>query len=72
MALEKGTEEWMFWSDFFQYCKKNWTVKDCDDYWKSLIQESELLYQKYKTNLAKEFILAFLKVKSNEYKLINQ
>ena len=35
MALEKGTEEWMFWSDFFQFCKKYWETSGSEDYKKA-------------------------------------
>lgn len=72
MALEKGTEEWEFWSDFFQFCKRNWEVKNDEQYWQSLIDQSELLYKKYNSLIAKYFIAAFLKVKSKEYQEMNE
>lgn len=72
MALEKGTEEWMFWGDFFQFCKKYWIVQNDDEYWIELTKESNFLYKKYKTNYAKKFIISFLILKSEEYKKLNE
>ena len=60
MALEKGTEEWMFWSDLFQLCKKYWDVKADDEYWDELINESHKLYAKYKTAFALRMIFSFI------------
>ena len=68
MALEKGTEEWMFWSDFFQLCRKYWTVKDDGAYWKMLAKESHELYSKYKADYAETFIMAFIKMQEQRAK----
>lgn len=67
MALEKGTEEWMFWSEFFQFAKKYWDVKNDDEYWQLLIRDADRLYKKYKSYLSKKFILAFLDIQSRKY-----
>ena len=67
MALEKGTEEWMFWSEFFQFCKKYWDVREDDEYWSMIIQDADKLYRKYNSYLSKKFIIAFLDVQSKKY-----
>ena len=67
MALEKGTEEWMFWSDFFQFCKKYWDVREGDEYWSMITQDADKLYRKYNSYLSKKLILAFLDVQSKKY-----
>lgn len=72
MALEKGTEEWMFWSDFFQFCKKYWNVESRNEYWESLIRESEELNSKYNTLFSRKFIIAFLSMQSEIYKNMNR
>ena len=48
MAIEKGTEEWMMFGDFFGLCKKYWDVSESDDYWQGLIYESNEFVEKYK------------------------
>ena len=68
MALEKGTEEWMFMSEFFQSCKKFWDVKTDDKYWDELIDESHKLYAKYKTEFAKNLLLGFIDAQEDEFK----
>lgn len=60
MALEKGTEEWMFWSDLFQLCKKYWDVKADDEYFVKLVSEAHELYNKYKTAFALRMIFSFI------------
>ena len=60
MALEKGTEEWMFWSDLFQLCKKYWDVREDDEYFAELVSEGHKLYDKYKTEFALRMIFSFI------------
>ena len=67
MALEKGTEEWMFWSEFFQLCKKHWEVSGNDEYWDKLAKESGELYDKYQTIFAKHMLLGFSDAQNETY-----
>lgn len=68
MALEKGTEEWMFWGDFFQFAKKYWDVEDSDEYWASLIKAGNELHAKYNSYMSKKFILCFWDIQSKKYR----
>ena len=68
MALEKGTEEWMFWSDFFQLCKKYWDIHNSEDYWRSLANATNELYNKYKSDYAEVFIMAFVNLQERKAK----
>ena len=68
MALEKGTEEWMFMSEFFQFCKKFWDVKTDDEYWDELINESHKLYAKYKTTFAMHLLLGFIDTQEDKFR----
>ena len=68
MALEKGTEEWMFMSEFFQFCKKFWDMKTDDEYWDELIDESHKLYDKYKTAFAKNLLLGFIDTQEDKFR----
>lgn len=67
MALEKGTEEWMFWSEFFQFCKKYWEPSGDNEYWNNLSKEANELYDKYQTEFAIEMIFTFLDVQNKKY-----
>ena len=68
MALEKGTEEWMFWSDLFQLCKKYWDVKADDEYFVKLVSEAYKLYNKYKTTFALRMIFSFIDTQEEKLK----
>ena len=67
MALEKGTEEWMFWSEFFQFCKKYWETSGSEEYWEEMAKEANELYDKYKTVFAQYMIFAFLDAQNEKY-----
>ena len=63
MALEKGTEEWMMFGDFFNYCKKYWEMKDTDEYWELAIEDGNKLCDKYKDiPMVKKIVMAFLEM----------
>lgn len=66
MALEKGTEEWMFWSDFFQFCKKYWDVRGDEEYWDDLSSSASRLYDIYKTDYSRYFLKAFLDLQNSK------
>lgn len=60
MALEKGTEEFVMFGDFFNICKKYWDVKNTDEYWENLISELGKFIENYKEiELSREIALAF-------------
>ena len=47
MALEKGSEEWYMFMDYWNICKAFWDVQDSDDYWKGLIANLNVFLKKY-------------------------
>ena len=47
MALEKGSEEWYMFMDYWNICKAFWYVQDSDDYWKGLIANLNVFLKKY-------------------------
>lgn len=61
-AFKKGSIEWKFFADFYKLCEEYWDVKDTDDYWKSMIRDTEALNEKYKElqPLSKEIIVGFV------------
>ena len=47
MALEKGSEEWYMFMDYWNICKAFWDGQDSDDYWKGLIPNLNVFLKKY-------------------------
>ena len=35
--FNKGSEEWMMFTDFWNLCQKYWIVENTDEYWDSLV-----------------------------------
>ena len=60
MALERGTEEFELFGDYFKICKKYWQVESTDEYWENLIDDCNEFCEKYKDyKLAREIARAF-------------
>ena len=60
MALEKGTEEFIMFGEYFNLCKKYWDVSDMDEYWEGLICDLNKFIKKYKEiDLSRKMALAF-------------
>lgn len=67
MALEKGTEEFEMFGDFFKICKKYWNLNDTESYWSGLEKEVEEFCQKYSGDIfSQKLIFSF--VESQEIK----
>lgn len=45
--LEKGTEEYMLFMDFWNICKKYWILNDTDEWWESVINDVNTFADKY-------------------------
>lgn len=60
--FKKGSLERAFFSEFYELCEKYWVPEDSDDYWKSMIRDTEALNEKYKElqPLSKEIIVGFV------------
>lgn len=60
--FKKGSLERAFFSEFYELCEKYWVPDDSDDYWKSMIRDTEVLNEKYKElqPLSKEIIVGFV------------
>ena len=60
--FKKGSLERAFFSEFYELCEKYWVPEDNDDYWKSMIRDTEALNEKYKElqPLSKEIIVGFV------------
>lgn len=69
MALEKGTEEWQMFGEYFNLCKKFWNVSADDEYWDMLIYVTNEFHKKYKDiPLSKELVLGFVNAQEKRAK----
>ena len=72
MSLEKGTEEWIMFGDFFNLCKKYWNPNDSDEYWSDILIDSQLFYDKFKSYpMAKHMANALWNAQRDKLKEIN-
>ena len=69
VKFNKGSEEWMMFTDFWQLCQKHWEVELTDEYWEQLIRKDATDFEiKYKSiPLARNMIKAFLDTQEEEY-----
>ena len=60
--FKKGSLERAFFSEFYELCEKYWIPEDSDDYWRSMIRDTEALNEQYKElqPLSKEIIVGFV------------
>ena len=56
----KGSSEWMMFMDFWTLCQKYWEPDDNDDYWESVVKETDVFYRKYNTEFAKSLALTLV------------
>lgn len=56
----KGSEEWQLFMDFWMLCQKFWLLEDTDEYWSSLIKETDEFYKKYNSLFAKKLVLSLV------------
>jgi sulfur relay (sulfurtransferase) DsrC/TusE family protein len=69
VKFNKGSEEWMMFTDFWQLCQKHWEVELTDEYWEKLIDDANTFYEKYKEiPLARRMINAFLNTQEEIYR----
>lgn len=69
MALERGTEEFELFGDYFKICKKYWQVESTDEYWEHLIDDCNEFCEKYKDYaLAREIARAFCNAQEKNLK----
>ncbi len=73
MALEKGTEEFEMFGDFFKICKRYWDIQDTDKYWDDLVKETDIFCKKYETEiLSQKLMFSFLETQEIKNRIINK
>ena len=45
--LEKGSEEWMFFMDFWKFHQDYYSADNCDDWYVEMMNAGEKLIEKY-------------------------
>lgn len=57
--LQKGSEEFELFRDFWNLLQENWDVEDSDTYWQKVVDDCHAFYQKYNSPLAKELAIVY-------------
>ncbi len=60
IKLQKGTEEFEMFRDYWKILEENWGIEDSEAYWEKVIRDTGAFYAKYKTEFSKELTLALL------------
>lgn len=58
VKLQKGTEEFEMFRDYWKMLEENWGVEDSEVYWNKVIEDTDAFYRTYKTEFSKELALA--------------
>ena len=56
----KGSSECMMFMDYWALCQKYWEPDDNDDYWESVVKETDVFYRKYNSEFAKSLALTLV------------
>lgn len=60
IKLQKGTEEFEMFRDYWKMLEENWGVEDSEVYWTKVIEDTDTFYRKYETEFSKELALALI------------
>lgn len=64
--LEKGSEEWQFFQDFWRFRQKYYDPEKSDEWFEEVVAESTRLYAKYQNTDFKEFAKALIIAHMND------
>lgn len=60
IKLQKGTEEFEMFRDYWKMLEGNWGIEDSEAYWNKVIEDTDAFYRKYETEFSKELALALI------------
>lgn len=60
IKLQKGTEEFEMFRDYWKILEENWGFEDSEAYWNKVIEDTDAFYRKYETEFSKELVLALI------------
>lgn len=58
--FEKGSREFKFFADFWQFVQDHYIVDDSDDYWDSILDNGDQLMRKYPEPFFRAMISSFI------------
>ena len=58
--LEKGSEEWMFFMDFWKFHQDYYKADNCDDWYVEMMNAGEKLIEKYSKTEFSDFARALI------------
>lgn len=68
IKFQKGSEEWLMFTEFWKLCQDYWEIENSDTYWQALIDECNRFADKFKAcTLSKRLVLALLDDKDKEF-----
>lgn len=60
IKLQKGTEEFEMFRDYWKMLEENWGVEDTEIYWNKVIEDTKAFYGRYQTEFSKELALTLI------------
>lgn len=48
VKFDKGSEEWMMFTEYWSLCQSVWQTEDSDEYWKEAYNKCKAFGEKYK------------------------
>lgn len=60
IKLQKGTEEFEMFRDYWKMLEENWGVEDSEEYWDKVIEDTKAFYGRYQTEFSKELALTLI------------
>lgn len=58
--IQKGSEEFQMFKDFWELCQKYWDPEGSDEYWENAMKDVDAFHKKYKTPYSKHFSIGLL------------
>ena len=69
VKLQKGSEEFELFQDYWNLLQEYWGVEENDAYWQKAIADNDAFYQKYKTPFARDLAVAYMTELERRFKL---
>ena len=71
--FNKGSEEWMMFTDYWNLCQKYWIAENTDEYWDGLVDCTNEFYEKYKNiDLSEDLAMALLNSQDKKSKKLRR
>lgn len=64
--LEKGSDEWMFFQEYWKFRQKYYEADDEEKWFENLQKEVDVIFKKYKDTSIKEYVKELLVAHMND------